>query len=819
MRDRIYEPVESLRRRTRATVRGIGVCILLAVPPAVLMTIVACTTSPDRIQPLARAPAASSVAAARAFGKLPLAFEKNQGQTDARVDYLARGSGFLLFLTGDGAVLSFATPIDSQHPDVSPGKRQSAGAAGVGVATDPRTDAAAGTTALQLTLSGARSQAKPNAEAPQGGRSNYFTGSTPGRWVTDVGQYGRIRYADVYPGIDLVYYGDQRKLEYDFVVAPGADPKAIRMAFRGARSARLNDTGDLALSVGGREFVQRKPYVYQEIDGRKVLLAGNYVLENSEPKNGPVEVAFALGDYDRRQALVIDPVIVYSTYFEDVHSLAVDADGNVYVTGSTQAADFPVVGGLPPEQGGHPPTGEPPFDNFSAFVAKLNPQGDHLIYATYLSSNTVCCDNSAGVHGYSLKVDGEGAAYIAGTTTSADFPVVGGLPPAQAGAPDGSEAVFVAKLSPAGDALEYSTYLGAGNGREMLYEQALGVDAAGNAYVTGFTTPPYGFPVVGGLSLEQGGVPDGDGCIFVAKLNSAGDGLAYSTYLSGSEGFSQAEALAVDASDQVYIGGGGNTSRTLPRVGGLSAEEGGDPVFEFGVQPAYLAKLNAEGNALIYATYLSGGSFDDASAIALDNTGSLYVAGKTDSRDGFPIVGGLPPEQGGHPEDSCCGDVFVSKLNPDGNALVYSTLLGGNNIDGAYGLAVDELGAVYVTGQTLSTDFPQVNPLSPEQGGAQDSGPFGPELCAFVSKLDSDGDALAFSTYLCNNSWGRTVALDDDGNVYVAGNVGSDGHPFPIVGGLPPEEGGTQRGGFIAKLTNSAVPEQIFASGFDSTPP
>jgi hypothetical protein len=566
----------------------------------------------------------------------------------------------------------------------------------------------------------------PSAEIREEGSSNYFAGKDPDNWVTNVPHYGRVRYEDVYPGIDLVYYGNRHRLEYDFVVAPGADPRAIHLAFRGADRARLDRAGDLVLNVGGRDFVQRRPVVYQESGGRKVPVDGDYVLDDVKGNDASINVRFALGEYDRRTALVIDPVLVYSTYFEDVQSLAVDADGNVYVTGSTQSTDFPVVGGLSPEQGGHPPTGQPPFDNVSAFVAKLTPQGDHLVYATYLSSNT--SDGNAAVNAYSLKIDDERAAYVAGLTISADFPVVGGLPTGQAGIPDGSPAVWVAKLNPDGNALEYSTYLGAGNGREMIYPQALDIDAAGNAYVTGFTTPPYGFPVVGGLSSEQGGEPHGDGSIFVAKLDAAGDALVYSTYLSGSTpGFAQAEAIDVDADGQAYIGGGANTSQTLPRVGGLSADQGGDPDFDSGfAQPAYLAKLNAAGDALIYATYLSGGAFDDASAIAVDASGNLYVTGKTDSDD-FPIVGGLPPEQGGQPDDSCCVDIFVSKINAEGDALVYSTYLGGNSIDGAYGLSIDDAGSAYITGQTKSSDFPQINPLSPEQGGAQDSGPFGQE--------------------------------------------------------------------------------------------
>jgi hypothetical protein len=724
---------------------------------------------------------------ASAFGKLPIAFEKNEGQTDRRVDYLARGPGYLLFLNGEEAVWNFK---DSAAP---------------------KTPAAS---TLSLSLPGANKHAKAKAEALLPGHSNYFIGSGPSKWVRNIPNYSRVHYMDVYPGIDLVYYGNPQQLEYDFVVAPGADPDPIRLRFSGADDARIDADGNLILVVAGRPVVQRKPVVYQSIEDKRVSVAGSYVLDAGATEGAPLELTFALGDFDPAYALVIDPVLVYSTYlsgssYEEVLDMAVDDSGHVFVTGWTLSTDFPVIGGLSPGQGGQNDPGRP-----DVFIAKLNPEGNGLVYSTYLAGNDIDMSRD-------LAIDAAGAAYVTGYTSSNNFPVAGGLPPEQAGAPDGSPSPFVVKLSPAGDALLYSTYLAAGNGYDEAF--ALAVDGGGNAYVTGWTSPPYVFPILGGLSPDQGGLPDGGEAIFIAKLNPAGDGLVYSTYLSGSE-YDWAFDIAVDDVGQAYVGCM-TTSMNMPRIGGLSDDEGGAPQ---GWEKSYFAKLNAEGNALVYSTYLAALSPDGyviSDALALDAAGSLYATGRTGVD--FPVVGGLPPEQGGQPGGDCCTDLFIAKFNPAGDALVYSTYLSGNYIDGAYGIAVDPAGLVHLAGQTNSTNFPQLSGLPPDQGGTpfEDDGSWGangPPACAFVSTLNPAGNALVSSTYLCGNSTAWTLARGGDGDIYVAGFVGdAPGIPFPIVGGLPPGQGGTQMGGvdaFVAKLTTNAPLVSIERAWFDATP-
>jgi Calx-beta domain/Beta-propeller repeat len=360
--------------------------------------------------------------------------------------------------------------------------------------------------------------------------------------------------------------------------------------------------------------------------------------------------------------------------------------------------------------------------------------------------------------------------------------------------------------------LVYSTYLAAG----ISEGWALAVDGDGNAYVTGGTFPPFNFPVVGGLPAGQGGgVPDAadNEAVYIAEINPTGDALVYSTYLSGNGSTDVGTAVVVDALGQAYIGVWANTPN-LPIVGGLPANQGGTPS---GFNSLYLAKLNAAGNSLVYSTYMDGSGADFVNALSVDISGNLYVTGATSSHN-FPIVGGLPPEQGGQLGDPCCEHIFVAKLNPIGNALVYSTYLSGNNVDGAAALVVDDEGSVYVTGETGSTNFPQISGLPEDQGGLQVSGPFGADVCTFVSKLNPSGDALVFSTYLCNNDTASAMARDGNGNIYVAGNIGNDGSPFPILGGLPPADQGNAAivgGGFITKLTEDAPLLSFGGAGFN----
>lgn len=780
------------RRITRRTIPRVMTALVLTAT----ILLASCSTAPDRTFTDTReAKTATHKPAAETWGKLPLSFEENRGQTDARVRYLARGPGYTLFLTADETVLSLREPAGSAATEATT-PAQSATA-------DPKPEPAT----LRLSLAGANKTPASSAEVPLAGRSNYFRGSNPEEWTTHVNRYAKVRYHDVYPGIDLVYYGNQRQLEYDFVVAPGVDPSVIRLEIAGADQARIDTNGDLVIDIAGRKVVQHKPVVYQHIAGERISVTGDYILAQGRLAQAgtgdPFQLSFALGDYDSTRTLVIDPILAYSTYvsgqgYDAVQALRVDSLGDVYFVGVTESPDFPEVGGLPPDQGGHDGLG-----TWDAFIAKLNADGNALVYSTYLSGNGH--DQAMG-----LVVDDQGSVYVSGFTDSTDFPVVGGLPPDQAGTPDGQSSAFVAKLNPTGDALLYSTYVGAGGGFEetISFEEAtsLAVDDDGNAYIAGLAVAPYEFPIVGGLPPEQGGAPDIDGsAMFVAKLDPAGAALVYSSYLSGTDGEnSLISTLAVDDLGQLYLGGTTH-SMDLPRVGGLPDDQGGAPYG--GAAKAYFAKLNAEGNGLIYATYLSADTTTIGDALAIDAAGNLYVAGRTTS-DNFPVVGGLSPEQGGQADLEV--DMYIAKINPAGNALVYSTYLGGDSADEVRDIAVDDTGALYLAGGSSSTNLPQVRGLPPEHGGTPvvvDS-ILGPQPCAYSAKLNPAGDALDYATYLCANAKALAIAATDFGLVYVAGEVGNTEDVFfPIVGGLPPDQGGAQAGGidaFVAMLVTNA---------------
>ena len=429
----------------------------------------------------------------QAYGKLSLTFEPNQGQTDRRVNFLARGRGYTLFLTPTEAVLVFGKPNAREtQPRMGP----------VPATAEPETAPAAAPTVLRMQLLDANLHPRMVGLDELPGKSNYFIGNDPKAWHTNVPNYAKARYEDVYPGVDLVYYGNQRQLEYDFVVTPGADPKAIRLGFKGANNVSLGAEGDLILSTADGELRLHKPLIYQKINGVKHTIAGRYLLK------GKHRVGFQVANYDANTPLVIDPVLSYSTYLggssnDEGTGIAVDACGNAYVTGRTLSLDFPTA-----------PTGSPLDGSLGgaqdAFVTKLNTTvagAASLVYSTYLGGD------NADI-GRGIAVDGSGNAYVVGSTQSINFPTAPSGSPLD-GSLGGAQDAFVTKLNPAGSALLYSTYLGGDNNED----EGLGiaVDATGNAYVTGrtlsldFPTAPTGSPLDGSL----GGAQDA----FVAKIS------------------------------------------------------------------------------------------------------------------------------------------------------------------------------------------------------------------------------------------------------------------------------------------------------------
>jgi beta-propeller repeat-containing protein len=710
----------------------------------------------------------AAVAEARvseAYGRLPLHFEANRGQTRQDVCFLARGPGYSLYLTAGEAVLVLARP----NPDAKRDLRS----------TPERlnTQARATPVVVRMSLVGAAPKPLVSGLEELPGKANYFIGNDPAKWRTNVPTYAKVHYQDVYPGIDLVYYGNQRQLEYDFVVAPGGDPERIALGFQGVERLEIDAEGELVLHAAGGALRQRKPVIYQETDGLRREIDGGYILK------GANRVGFRVAAYDDSRPLVIDPVLFYSTYlggsgFEVGNGIAVDPVGNAYVTGTTASVNFPTTAGA--------------FDmtldmtlegNSEAFVTKLNPTGSALLYSTYLGG-------SSGEEGFGIAVDIAGNAYVTGETGSPDFPTTLGA--FQTAPGFGGNDAFITKLNPTGTVLIYSSYLGGSNSDEGF---GVVVDALGNAYVTG-TTTSTNFPTSNAFQIAfAGGTRDA----FVTKINPAGTGLVYSTYLGGSnsdEGF----GIVVDALGNAYVTGT-TTSTNFPTSNAFQI------AFAGGTRDAFVTKINPAGTGPVYSTYLGGGGDDSGHSIAVDATGNAYLSGATGSIN-FPTTPGafqmtfqggdgsfLPPFGFLPPLDA-----FATKLNATGSALVYSTYLGGSSDEAGLGIAVDAGGNAYVTGLTDSTNFPTLNAIqSTFAGGDRD---------AFVTKINPMGTGLVYSTYLggTGDDVGFGIALDGlpSPNAYVTGVTASVN--FPTTPGAFQTSNAGSYDAFVAKIVDVVLP-------------
>jgi archaellum component FlaF (FlaF/FlaG flagellin family) len=676
------------------------------------------------------------------YGRLPLSFEANQGQCDPRVKFLSRGRGYNLFLAADEAVLALKPlAANAQHP-----------VGGIGLSVSQKPSAtnhqASGGAVLRMRLLNTNAKPVVSGQDELPGKSNYFIGNDPKKWQTNVLQYAKVRYENVYPGVNLMYYGHQSELEYDFVLQPGANPHSIRLVIEGAKSIRLEHGALLVVSEAG-DLHLRAPRIYQDVGGTRRKVSGGYVLR------GANEVQFEVSGYDSRRALVIDPVLAYSTYlggsaFEQGRGIAVDSEGNAYITGDTDSTDFPTVNAIQPSGG-----------NYSyAFVTKLNHDGTALIYSTYLGGQL-------NDRGNSIALDSAGNAYVTGYTFSTDFPVANAIQPTL----HGKQNAFVTEINADGNALAYSTYLGGSS-----YDTGFGIalDSAGNAYVTG-STYSTDFPIVKPIQSTNHGGSDA----FVTKFIAGGSALAYSTYLGGSaDDFGY--GITVDSAGKAYIIG--TTSSTdLPTKNAFQPHYGG------GVSDTFVTKINALSGALVYSTYLGGNSYESGYAIAADSAGNAYLTGQTESPD-FPTVNAFQPAIKG------TADAFVTKINAGGSALVYSTFLGGGSGDLGSRIAVDAMGDAYVSGGTSSSDFPTVDAIqSTNRSKVAGNG--------FVTKMNPNGSALLYSTYLggsgADGDYG-SLAIDAAGNAYVTGMAGSTDFPTTPVAFQLSRNGGWDF--FVAKI-------------------
>ena len=671
------------------------------------------------------------------YGNLPLRFEQNSGQTDARVKFLARGKGYTLFLTGEEAVLKLQKPGQSA--------------------------------VLRMELAGANRSPQIVAQNELAGKSNYFVSENPNRWKTDVPNFSGVRYKEVYPGIDQIFYGNGRQLEYDFVVAPETDYRQIAIDFTGAENLEINQSGELVLTVGGEKIVQKKPFVYQEIGNERREIAANYSIQNPESKIQNPKVGFEIGEYDRSKPLTIDPVLVYSTYLggndaDGGRAIAVDDGGNVYVTGNASSSNFPTVNPYQANEAG----------NGDVFVTKINAAGTAIIYSTYVGG-------SRGDSGRGIDFDNAGNAYVTGTTggsiSSNDFPTVNAFDNTYGGTDD----AIVFKLNPAGNALLYSTYLGGSNsdiGHEIKVNRS-----TGEAFVAGNSLSQAGFPTTSGaFNTTCSNCVSGS---FVTKFNAQGSALIYSTYI----GPGPANDLAIDADGSAYITGS-TTSTAFPITPG--AAQPTCTGCNLGRSDAFITKLNATGSALVYSTYLGGSVGEVGQGIAVDTAGNAYVTGRTESGTGNSVL--FPTTPGAFQTVSLgVPDGFVTKFNPTGTAFVYSTFLGGNVRDEAFGIATDPLGNAHIIGQTRSRDFPLVSPfqtICPQNGD-----------CVFMASLDPAGAAIIFSTFFGQGE-GLEVAADSAGNIYVTGIANEGLANLPTMNPIQPTHGSGNSvfDGFVAKI-------------------
>jgi len=697
------------------------------------------------------------------YGKLQLHFEANRGQTHKDVRFLSRGPGYSLYLSSGEAVLVLTRP----NPDEK--KRDARSRRERGAQTPVKS------LALGMSLVGAAPEPAVSGLEEQPGTANYFLGKDSAKWLTKVPTYAKVHYRDVYPGIDLVYYGSQRQLEYDFVVAPGADPKKIVLGFKGADRLEIDAKGELVLRAAGGDIRQHKPIIYQNIDGSRREISGGYV------RKGANRVGFQVAAYDRSRPLVIDPVLSYSTFlggsgFNGGFGIAVDADGNAYVVGWTNSSNFPTTAGaFQTIFGGGTST------SYDTFVTKLNPTGSALVYSTYLGG-------SASDAGRKIAVDAAGNAYVVGQTLSSNFPTTAGAFQTSFGG--GYSDAFLTKLSPTGSALVYSTYLG-GTGEDD--GSGISVDADGNAYVAGFTQSADFPATAGAFQTTFGG---GYGDAFVTKLDPTGSALVYSTYLGGTDSDAAGNpGLAVDASGNAYVTSE-TTSTDFPTTAGAFQTT------LSGYQNAFVTKLDPTGSALVYSTYLGGSITDSTRAIAVDADGNAYVTGVTTSTD-FPMTArAFQTSFGGGRNDA-----FVVKLNTAGSSLVYSTYLGGSGKDSGSAIAVDTAGNAFVTGTTNSSDFPTTITAFQTSFGGGTNEVFSWDIGgdAFVTKLNADGSALVYSTYLggSENEHGYGIALDAQANpnAYVTGSTSSYWN-FPTTAGAfqTGMAGGTDA--FVAKISD-----------------
>ena len=761
----------------------------------------------------------------KAYGKLPLRFEENIGQTSREVRYVAHGGKYELFLTAQEAVMALRP---SGHLDFSPRHRF----ATLRNLRESRQNArqAKQMTALGLKLEGSNPQPKITGVDQLPGKVNYFIGNDPTQWHTDVQTFAKVKYAEVYPGIDLIFYGKENHLEYDFIVAQGANPAAIALKVNGARKMRIDSRGDVVVNVPGGEVRLQKPLIYQQVHGKRREVSGSYTIAADH------RVRFSVANYDRSEPLVVDPVLDYSTYVggtadDNASGIAVDSNGNAFIAGNSSSTDFPTTsnGLITANSSGA----------VAAFVAELNPAGDTLLYSSYIAGSI------PGETAYGVAVDPTGkAVYVTGQTLSPDFPTNSTITGFKTGNNPGATAgtSFLVKFDPTqttgANSFVYSTFIGGTNGTGPNGDIGLAVaaDGSGNAYVTGLTDCSPGtatdlatFPIVGGFQTTLGNT-NGGGNAFLTKINTTVSGsssLISSSYLGGdavlylgasSPGYGDAGwGVAIDSLANAYVVGTTTSSNlgSLTTTGLALTYPAGNTS-----NTAFFAKINtatAGSQSLSYLTYLGGTGPDFGYAIGTGPNNVAYLTGTTNSSN-FPVSSGAYQSTG-----SQLGVAFVTLMDtsqPVANSLTNSTFVGGGNGDVGYGIRADAQGNAYVAGGTSSGNFPVT------AGALQTTFPAGAFGTGFVLELNPSLSALLYSSFFGGSGDGNGQDIDyaagialnssTPPNVYIAGQTYSTNLPVAGTPVAPLHAGlnGTNSDAYVAELT-LIPPVTVAPSPFD----
>ncbi len=684
-------------------------------------------------------------------------FEENRGQLPSAVRFFARAGGSTVFLTADEAVYVLPVnqvpegPIDQMEYD--------------------RKTQASKAFALRMKFIGANPRSTFSGTQPVEQRTNYFRGESS-QWRTDIPNFSRVAYDEVYEGIGMVWHGlEGGATRYDFVVSPGADPGQIELAFDGADKLEVGAGGDLNIHTSAGTVTQQKPVTYQERDGIRSEVASSFAVVGDR-------VRFLLGDYDRSLPLTIDPTILTNnmalstllgSFADDIaNDVAVDANGNTYVVGRTDSISFPTTSGtFDTSQNG----------SSDAFVAKLNSSGTGLVFSTYLGGTFF--DEALG-----LAVDADGNIYVAGSASSG-FPVTVG---AFDESFNGSNDVFITKLNAAGSGLVYSTYVGAA---QLDYAQDLAIDPAGNAYVVVRTQDAVvDYPTTpGAFDTTQNGSDD----VAVTKINPAGTALVYSTFLGGSS-IDNGRSIAVNGAGEVVVGGS-----TTDDVTDFPTTVGAYDTTHNGLTDFFVTKINAAGSGLVWSTLIGGAGIDNGAGIAIDQAGSVYVTGSVTA--GFPTTAGVfDTTAAGSTETGIC------KFGSDGSTLVYSTYLGGTQSEVPNAIAVDRFGFAYVTGNNFGGDFPMtVGAYDTTQNGSND---------VFLSVINQNANAIAYSTYVGGGGAddANDIALDTVGNIYLAGRTVAAGVMYPVTPDAFQTLNGGSNDAFVTKFGDFAIGGKVIDS-------